>query len=145
MAEYQLKYEFEQKRFDLRVEKLKADGVTVELTVRKPRRTLKQNDYLHYLLTAFAFEYGDSMEYVKQYLFKQVVNPEYFKRVVSNEKRGYTREEYISTRKLTTEQMSICTERFRNWSAKQGIYLPEPNEEGAMQWYEEQAKKYRRQ
>ncbi|MEC4049303.1 hypothetical protein OX284_007660, partial [Flavobacterium sp. SUN046] len=41
-------------------------GKTFELKEKKPKRSISQNNYLHLILSWYALEYGETLEYVKQ-------------------------------------------------------------------------------
>ena len=101
----------------------------VELRLVKPKRTIKQNKYLHLIIGYFACSYGESEEYVKEQYFKIAANKQLF--LVSkfdkalNQEVNYTR----SSRDLTIDEMQLAIERFRNWSSiNAGIYLPSAEE-----------------
>lgn len=104
-------------------------GEVVELRSKK-QRSLNQNAYLHVILGYFAVQYGESADYIKEEYFKKLVNPEIF--IVARKFDSFTNRERIvckSTSDLTVEEMSVCIDRFRNWSAKEaGIYLPTAEE-----------------
>ena len=112
-----------------RLEKFIRDKKVFDLTEKKPQRTLSQNSYLHVILSYFACQYGETMEYVKREYFKKLVNSATFIR--EREDRFLGRIKYLrSSSDLTTEEMSLCIDRFRNWSASvAGIYLPAANEQ----------------
>lgn len=105
----------------------KENGI-VELTEVKPKRTIKQNNYLFLILGLFACEYGESIDYVKEYYFKLAANKTLFLREKEDKilgKRRFLR----SSSELTTEEMTLAIERFRDWSSiYAGIYLPSPEE-----------------
>ncbi|MBO8433177.1 MAG: hypothetical protein IAB08_07800, partial [Bacteroidetes bacterium] len=111
-----------------RLEKLLRDRKVFDLTEKKPQRTLSQNSYLHVILAYFACQYGETVEYVKREYFKKLVNPATFIR--EREDRFLGRIKYLrSSADLTTEEMTLSIDRFRNWSGAQvGIYLPSPDE-----------------
>jgi hypothetical protein len=105
----------------------KREGI-VEFTTKKRQRSLPQNRYLHVILSYFASQYGESMEYVKEKFFKEVCNRDLFFQLVNDRILGYT-ERVRSTADLTTEEMSLAIERFRDFCAMQaGIYIPSPDE-----------------
>ena len=105
----------------------KHEGI-VEFTTRKPQRTMSQNRYLHVILSYFASEYGESLEYVKQKFFKEVCNRDLFYTLKDDKILGYT-DVVKSTADLTTDEMSLAIERFRNFSAMNaGIYIPSSDE-----------------
>ncbi len=105
----------------------KREGI-VEFTTKKRQRSLPQNRYLHVILSYFASQYGESMEYVKEKFFKEVCNRDLFYRLVNDRILGYT-ERVRSTADLTTEEMSLAIERFRDFCAMNaGIYIPSSDE-----------------
>jgi hypothetical protein len=112
-------------RFSCRANKLIDRQKTVELK-EITTRSLKQNNYLHLILTAFAIETGYSVECVKQNFFKMKCNEHIFVQTVD----GIFGTEITlrSSASLTKEEMTTAIDRFRNWSANNGYYLPEPNE-----------------
>ncbi|KGN85053.1 hypothetical protein [Porphyromonas gulae] len=124
---YDLSDPLQKEQFKLRCNKLYSEGKTVELT-EKTNRTLKQNSYLHLILSYFALQYGESMEFVKREFFKKWVNPETF--ILEKEDRILGKVKFLrSSAELTQKEMTDCIERFRNWAAKEAyIYLPAPNE-----------------
>lgn len=141
---YNLSDPLQKEQFKLRCNKLYSEGKTVELT-EKTTRTLKQNSYLHLILSYFALQYGESMEFVKREFFKKWVNPETF--ILEKEDRILGKVKFLrSSAKLTQKEMTDCIERFRNWAAKEAyIYLPAPNEQdmvGAMRLEVEKNKKW---
>ena len=105
---------------------------TFELTQKKEKRTLNQNSYLHLILSFFALEYGETLEYIKLEFFKKLVNKQIFEYERINVKTGEIRIDYRSSASLNTKEMTDAIERFRNYSSKEaGVYLPTP-EEGIM-------------
>ena len=112
-------------RFSCRANKLIDRQKTVELK-EITTRSLKQNNYLHLILTAFAIETGYSVECVKQNFFKMKCNENIFVQTVD----GIFGTEITlrSSASLTKAEMTIAIDRFRNWSSMNGYYLPEPNE-----------------
>ena len=112
-------------RFSCRANKLIDKKKTVELR-EITTRSLRQNNYLYLIMTAFAIETGYSVECVKQNFFKMKCNENIFVQSVD----GILGTEIIlrSSASLTKEEMTIAIDRFRNWSAKNGYYLPEPDE-----------------
>lgn len=123
------------------VRKLEEKGAVVELTRKAERRTLPQNAYLHVLLGYFAGEYGVSLEEAKLDFFKRTCNRELFT-AKSRNRRGRVVERVRSTRDLTTAELSLAIDRFRNWSAKEaGIYLPEAGEHGFLAYAQNEMRK----
>lgn len=111
-----------------KLEKLIRDGKVFDLTEKKPQRSLPQNAYLHVIIAYFACQYGEAAEYVKREYFKKLVNPDTFIR--EKDDRFLGRIKYLrSSADLDREEMTLCIERFRNWSSVQaGIYLPSSDE-----------------
>lgn len=103
-----------------------------ELKKKKPPRTLKQNSYLHVIISFFASQYGCTEDEAKIDFFKRAANRVTFEREVVN-KRGIKVKTLRSTSDLDREEMSLVIDRFRNWSAMvAGIYLPSPSEQEAL-------------
>lgn len=121
---YDLNKEFDLENFKARSELLLKKRKVVELT-EKTGRTLNQNSYLYMLLNIFAMEYGESVEFVKQYFFKKTCNPDIFVRTKNDRMLGgitYLR----SSADLSKEEMITAIDRFKIWSLKEaGIFLPD--------------------
>lgn len=98
-----------------------------EIKEKRKRRSISQNNYLHLILSWFALETGYTMEEVKQEIFKKIVNPNTF---YEGEFGRIVRiERWRSTANLNTAEMTLCIDRFRDYSSKEaGIYLPEPDD-----------------
>lgn len=102
---------------------------TFEITEKKPKRTYSQNNYIHLLFAWFALEYGETPEYVKQEIFKKLVNPQIFLTEYANYKTGEVREAWRSTADLNTKEMTTAIDNFRDYASKEaGIYLPTPDD-----------------
>ncbi len=121
---YNLSNRIDAEKFKTRVNALFKNKKVVELKEKKPQRSLNQNNYLHLILAHFACEYGERLEWVKQRYYKELVNPEIFK-VEKHDKLIGRTFELRSSSTLTTEEMSLSIERFKNWSSEQGILLPD--------------------
>ena len=115
-----------------RLELLIKRGCIVELTEKKPKRTLNQNAYLHLLLGYFASQTGNTLEWVKQQYYKKLCNPDIF--IGERDDLFLGRVKYVrSSADLRTDEMNLSIERFRNWSASEaGIYLPEATSEAEL-------------
>ncbi len=122
---FDLKHEKE--RFKECAEKLISEEALVELT-KKEIRSNQQNRYLHLIFRWFALATGYSEEEVKLDIFKRQCNTDLFMKKVTG-RSGLSRIQMKSTRELSSADMTTAIERFRNYSAKQGIYIPSPNEE----------------
>lgn len=114
--------------FLLRAKKLAESGKIVELTEKKPRRSLPQNKYLHVILAYFGTQTGNTLEWVKQQYYKKLVNPDLFIREKEDKYLGRIKV-LRSSADLDTAEMSLSIERFRNWAAQEaGIYIPSADE-----------------
>ena len=114
--------------FLLRAKKLAESGKIVELTEKKPRRSLPQNKYLHVILAYFGTQTGNTLEWVKQQYYKKLVNPDLFIREKEDKYLGKIKV-LRSSADIDTAEMTESIERFRNWSAQEaGIYIPSADE-----------------
>lgn len=121
---YNLNLDYDRERFKTRSLFLLEKRRVVELT-EKTVRTLPQNSYLHMILTVFALEYGEGVEYVKQNIFKRHVNPDIFL-IKKHDKLLGEIEVLKSSADVSKEDMSTSIERFKNFSAKEvGVKLPD--------------------
>lgn len=125
---YNSKIELDAKQALAKVKWLIEKGKTFEIKEKKARRSISQNGYLHLILGWFGIEFGYTLEEVKQDIFKKYVNPEIFYEGESSGKLNISIEKWRSTRDLDTGELSLAIERFRNFSAAQGCYLPEPSD-----------------
>jgi hypothetical protein len=103
-------------------------GKKIELKVVE-KRSLKQNNYLHLILSLLAMETGNTLEYAKEVFYKRAANKEIFIREKEDELIGKI--EYLrSSADLTQEEFSLSIDRFRDWASQvAGVYLPAPNED----------------
>lgn len=113
-----------------------------EIKEIRERRSISQNSYLHLILSWYAQEYGETLEYIKQEVFKKKINPAIFKTEYINEKTGEIRDDWRSSASLDTKEMTTAIDRFRDYSSKEaGIYLPEPTDMAALNYIETEIKK----
>lgn len=128
MALFNLSNPLDNANFLLRAKKLAESGKIVELTEKKPRRSLPQNKYLHVILAYFGTQTGNTTEWVKQQYYKKLVNPDLFIREKEDKYLGRIKV-LRSSADLDTAEMSLSIERFRNWAAQEaGIYIPSADE-----------------
>ena len=114
--------------FLLRAKKLAESGKVIDLTEKKPRRSLPQNKYLHVILAYFGAQTGNTLEWVKQQYYKKLVNPDLFIREKEDKYLGRIKV-LRSSADLDTSEFSLSIERFRNWAAQEaGIYIPSADE-----------------
>lgn len=111
-----------------RLEKLIRERKVFDLTEKKPQRSLSANAYLHVILSYFACQTGNTMEWVKREYYKKLVNPSLFIREREDQFLGKVK--YLrSSADLDTGEFSLSVDRFRSWSSETaGIYLPSPDE-----------------
>lgn len=141
---YDLSNPLHRAQFKGRADKLLKDAKAVaELRVCRPPRSARQNSYLHAALGYFASQTGYSPEYVKQEYYKRLCNRDIFEREVSDRFLGRICV-LRSSASLTTEEMTLSIERFRNWAAEAaGVYIPSPDEAQLVQLMEIEAERYR--
>lgn len=125
---FNLNNSFEHDRFKEYVNQLYKQKAIVEVKKKLPNRTLAQNSYLHLLLGYFGSEYGCSLDEAKIDFYKRTCNRDLFERKTVN-KKGKEVTYLRSSAELTTGEMTLSIDRFRNFaSSEAGIYLPSPNE-----------------
>lgn len=124
---YDLSNEFQREDFKKRVNELYEKRVVVELTRKFPTRSNQQNRYLHLILSWWGIYYGCSKDYAKRHFFKWECNKDVFiaTRIAKN---GEQYDEFRSSADLTTEEMTLAIQRFRDFCAYQGCYIPSPDE-----------------
>jgi hypothetical protein len=98
----------------------------VELKKLHQKRSLNQNNYLHLILSMFAMNFGYTLAEAKQ-LYKAVNEDVYCYIITKPDKIAL----FVlrSSADLTTKEMTDSIEKFRNYSAEAGCYLPAPNEQ----------------
>lgn len=127
---YDASKSLDKKRATERLRYLLESEKIFEIKEKKKIRSLSQNRYLHLLLSWFGLEFGYEMEEVKQFIFKQEVNPDLF---YNGEKEGIIKvSRWRSTSTLDSGELTLAIDRFRDFSAKQGCYLPEPSDMAAI-------------
>ena len=125
---YNLSSTLDKANFMLRAKKLIECGKIVELTEKKPRRSLPQNKYLHVILAYFGTQTGNTLEWVKQQYYKKLVNPDLFIREKKDKYLGRIKV-LRSSADLDTAEMTESIERFRNWAAQEAdVYIPSADE-----------------
>lgn len=119
---------YEVAKFQQAVSRFLEKKLVVEVKEKKGVRSLKQNAYLHVILSYFACEYGCSVDDAKYNYYKMTCNQDLYKEKITN-KYGKEIERTRSSKDLDTMEMTTSIERFRNWSASvASIYLPSPQE-----------------
>lgn len=117
------KIQFEAKKLQTRVDYLIAKGAKVDIVEKFPKRSTDQNSFFYAVLTQFCVEYGETIEYVKERMFKTEINPEIFIYERVNRKTGESRKALKSSADITTEEMSISINKFLKYAAEMGIYI----------------------
>lgn len=118
-----LNNQLDKRKGEVYFQKLMEEGAKIELTKKQPRRTGRQNKYIHAIFCIYGMEYGHTEREVKQIIFKKYANPELFQYDFIDPTTGETSKEYKSTAQLDVQQMTKAIERFRNYSAMNGLYL----------------------
>lgn len=133
---YDLSNILDRERFKRRSNELYKKGCIVELTEKKPSRTIRQNAYLHLIIGWYAVETGNTIEYVKQNYFKKLCNPDLFLKIIPDKHLGEV-QVLRSSRDCDTGEMTLAIERFRMWANNEcDIYLPSPDEREFLQHIE---------
>ena len=126
-------------RFDYLVSK----GKIFTLSEKRKRRSISQNSYLHLILSYFAHEYGETLDYVKRYFFKNLCNKELFITEHINKKTGEIRKDWRSSADLNTKEMTTAIDNFIMYANKEaGIFLPSPNDLANISLLEIEMSKY---
>lgn len=124
---YDLSNTLQCESFKVKAEALAKKGGIVELTEKKQQRTSAQNRYLHSILAYFGLEVGETAEYVKKNYFKILCNKDLFIREVDDKYLGKIKV-LRSSADLDTAEMTTAIERYRNWCASEGVYIPSAEE-----------------
>ena len=127
---YNFEIEVQQQLARERLEWLIKNKRKVDIKTIRDIRTTSQNSYLHLLLSYFALEVGETLEFIKQEIFKRKVNKDIFVYERTNPKSGKVREDLRSSADIDTKEMTIAIDRFKAWTIKHtGIRLPDANEQ----------------
>jgi hypothetical protein len=131
--------EFDVRRAIERIKHFYEKGKDFELKEKRQRKSIAQNNYFHLICYWFAIEYGETAEYIKQVIVKQIVCPEIFKTEYANTKTGEIREAWKSFSELSKDETNVVITKFRNYASKEaGIYLPDVSDLFALQEIEKQ-------
>ena len=125
-----LKNNLDLERFKAKVDKCLRDLPVVEIT-EKTARTSSQNRYLYLLIGVVAMEIGESIDYVKEVIFKRLLNKDILTIEVEDRYIGKWQKPRSSA-ELTKEEMSMAIDRFKKWGREQGMYMPEPQDESLL-------------
>jgi hypothetical protein len=115
---YNLTGEIPRKKAQAYLDKLIAKGAQVEITEKRKPRTRNQNAYFWAIMSLFGVETGYTKDEAS-IVFKRKLGMVY-------EKEGH---KFLrSTTDLDVKEMTQYIEKVRNYSARQGIYLPSADE-----------------
>lgn len=121
--------------FLLRAKKLAESGKIVELTEKKPRRSLPQNKFLWLCLSYWGSQTGYTKEEAET-IYKNVNSDIYYtRRVIAGIDVEYIRHTY----ELDTAEMTASIEKWRNWAAMNDaypVYIPSPEDYQLVQMME---------
>jgi len=141
---YDSKIDLDRKRAVERINYFLKKGKIFELTEKRERRSLSQNNYMHLIFSWYALDQGETAEYVKQHIFKRQINRDLFETEYVNRMTGEMRVDWKSTKDLDTKQMTIAIDRFRNHASKElGLYIPEPGDMVHLNEIEHQIENYK--
>ena len=127
---YNLNDEYSRNKFAARVRYLWEKRALVELTDAS-KRSAQQNRYLHVCLGIIAVETGNSLEVVKQQLYKEIICPDIYVTIKDDPILGPVKI-IKSTAKVKKEKMSESIDRLRKFAAEHGIYIPSPEDEAKL-------------
>lgn len=122
------------------INQAKEQGFDIELKRYSPKRTSRQNAYLHLILSYFAHCYNCTLIEAKEIYFKKYACGEIFQ-VITEDKNGQRVEYYRSTTDLTTVEMQSAIANFRAYADMHGIGLPDPNDDISLRYCERQVEK----
>ena len=108
------------KRAEVYFAKLIEQCAKIELKKIPQKRSLSQNAYLHVLFALWGSEYGYTIEEAK-IVVKRLLNYTY-------EKNGQMF--LVHTSEMNTKELTEFIDRYRNFSANEGLYLPSADEIG---------------
>lgn len=127
---YNLNDEYSRNKFAARVRYLWEKRALVELTDAS-KRSIQQNRYLHVCLGIIAIETGNSLEVVKEQIYKETVCPDIYISFKDDPILGKVKI-VKSTAKVKKEKMSESIDRLRKFAAEHGIYIPSPDDEAKL-------------
>ena len=118
----------------------KEQGFDIDLKRYSPKRTSRQNAYLHLILSYFAHCYNCTLIEAKEVYFKRYACGEIFQ-VLIDDKNGNRVEYYRSTADLSTVEMQNAIANFRAYADLHNIPLPAPNDDLALRFCEREIEK----
>ncbi len=140
---YDLSDTFQAQQARTRLETLIRRGSRVDIA-EKRARSLSQNAYLHVCIAWFGLQVGETAEEVKRLYYKEHCSPDIFVREKDDKVLGRRVKWLRSSASLTTEEMTLSIERFRNFAASEaGVYIPEAGEHAFLARMEDEVERAR--
>lgn len=106
-------------KFNFHADKARKHNGTVSLNLRRPKRTLSQNKYLHVLIALYSIEVGLTLSESKTDLKRECGFMVY-------KKNG--NKYLLSSASLDTKGLHNWIEWIKDYAGRQGIYLPSPDD-----------------
>lgn len=120
--------------------KAKEQDKEIDLKIYHPRRSVKQNNYYHFVCAYFAHLYGCTEYEAENVYMKQYAAPQIFE--VEHEDRDGRKIHYFrSSADLDTAEMSSAIKNFLAYSECNGIMIPYENDEFGRRYCEQQLEK----
>ena len=116
---YDLSNKHDRETFLSRSKELSETGEIVELRIKRKKRTIQQNKYLHVCISLFAIEFGYTLEESKTMLKRNCHFMTYTKKGHKFLKR---------TSQMDTSELTQFIEWVRDFSANHGYYIPSSEE-----------------
>lgn len=108
----------------------------VDITEKRKKRTLSQNNYFYLILSYYGMHTGYTLEEVK-FTLKTEICFDIFGYEKNN--ANFLR----SSADLNTKEMTLVIDRFKEYSLKYAnLRLPDANEHQFLSWIEEEIKRY---
>lgn len=127
-----------QKAHDV-IDEARDKGIYIDLT-KKEGQTMSQNNYIHLCLAYFGNYFGYTKDYVKDYYFKKLVNPDLFCYKMKN-RFGEIHDELRHSSDLTKDQMSLAIDRWIKWCRETAdLEMPNPDDYHVCMWLTKQLK-----
>ena len=119
---------YEAEKLIERVKKSIAEKRNVEYHDILPPRTNKQNAYLHAIIGGFAVFTGFTFNDVKYKLIKGRICRDMFYKGTRKNILGEVEDVFRSVCTLDVKEIGEVITTFRNYTAMQGFYIPDPEE-----------------
>lgn len=126
---YDLSKDIDKQKAITRFKFLLEKGKKIDLKEKKGKKSLSSNNYAHLIMSWFALEIGETLDYVKREVFKKIVNSDLFTYERLNRVTGELRDDLRSFADLDQGETNVSIDRFRNYASKEfGIYLPDSSD-----------------